>query len=350
MKVTLLFCFVFLSPVLGAEDLPHELGKLSSESLSISSRIYGGNEAEEGQFPYMVMVFTRMTNGELRRCSGSRVAKDWVLTAANCILDGMTEKDIILVAGRANLELYILARKYIPFDSVIRDNSFDTEERRVKSFVRHPKYSQGQTHDNIALIELKTPFTDKVPLLKISPDKKDRHDNCTILGWGDTEAARDNGKLMYAKAISAVTPSFGCAHKDSGSFYCLDDVKKGICLRDFGGPLALKVADPRKLENCLKLRLDGYNKRNIGNHKAVPGAENVAKNVAKYFANSSPSVATDIFTECPSDRKISQCSERRKADIAEERNPTNGLITYVLLKRNRKSHVSYAVDHHRDPF
>ncbi|KAK6627075.1 hypothetical protein RUM44_009552 [Polyplax serrata] len=233
MKVTLLFWLVLLSSVLGGD----ELGKLSSESLSISSRIYGGNEAEEGQFPYMVMVFTRMTNGELRRCSGSRVAKDWVLTAANCILDGMTEKDIILVAGRANLELYILARKYIPFDSVIRDNSFDTEERRVKSFVRHPKYSQGQIHDNIALIELKTPFTDKVPLLKISPDKKDRHGNCTILGWGDTEAARDNGKLMYAKAISAVTPSFGCAHKDSGNFYCLDDVKKGICLRDFGGPL-----------------------------------------------------------------------------------------------------------------
>ncbi|KAK6629267.1 hypothetical protein RUM43_003084 [Polyplax serrata] len=236
MKVTLLFCLVCLNSVLGGDDLPHELGKLSSESLSISSRIYGGRQAEDEQFPYMVMVLMRTGKNEMQRCSASRVANDWVLIAAKCIPEGVTEKDLILVGGKAKLGEYINTRLTIPFDAVIDDNIFNTEERRAKNVYRHPNYTDGQYHDNIALIELKTPFTDKVPPLKISPDKNDRQENCTILGWGVSDNSNDVA-LRYAVGEKAVTPSVGCASKINGSFYCLEDASKGICKGDIGAPL-----------------------------------------------------------------------------------------------------------------
>ncbi|KAK6627078.1 hypothetical protein RUM44_009555 [Polyplax serrata] len=236
MKVTLLLCLVCLSSVLGGDELPQEPGKTSSESLSISSRIYGGRQAEDGQFPYMVMVLMRTGKNDMQRCSASRVANDWVLIAAKCVPEGVTEKDLILVAGKAKLDDYINVRLTIPFDAAVDDNIFNTEERRAKNVYRHPNYTDGQNHDNIALIELKTPFTDKVPLLKISPDKKDRQDNCTILGWGVADNSNDVA-LRYAVGEKAVTPSVGCASKINGSFYCLEDATKGICLGDTGGPL-----------------------------------------------------------------------------------------------------------------
>ncbi|KAK6629268.1 hypothetical protein RUM43_003085 [Polyplax serrata] len=107
----------------------------------------------------------------MQRCNASRVAYDWVLIAAKCIPEGVTEKDLILVGGKAKLGEYINTRLTIPFDAAVDDNIFNTEERRAKNVYRHPNYTDGQYHDNIAVIELKTPFTDKVPLLKISPGR-----------------------------------------------------------------------------------------------------------------------------------------------------------------------------------
>ncbi|KAK6627077.1 hypothetical protein RUM44_009554 [Polyplax serrata] len=141
--------------------------------------------------------------------------------AAKCVPEGVTEKDLILVAGKAKLDDYINVRLTIPFDGAVDDNIFNTEERRAKNVYRHPNYTDGQNHDNIALIELKTPFTDKVPLLKISPDKNDRHDDCTVLGWGATQIAYNNVNLMYANNIKDVTKGI-CVGDTGGSLVCAD--------------------------------------------------------------------------------------------------------------------------------
>ncbi|KAK6627079.1 hypothetical protein RUM44_009556 [Polyplax serrata] len=238
MKLTLVF-LVCLNSVFGDHlyEVPFGPVKLTNESLSVDSRVYGGNEAEEGQFPYMVMAFMRLSPAEIFRCSASRVAKDWVLLASHCIMNGMTEKDLILVAGKAKLADYVNARLNMSFDTDIEDEKFNTEERRAKRVFRHPDYVEGQYHDDIALIELKTPFTDKVPILKISRSKKERHENCTIHGWGLSEGDQFNGNLKYAVDEKAVTPSVGCSHKDAGNFYCLENNNKGICKGDSGSPL-----------------------------------------------------------------------------------------------------------------
>lgn len=49
-----------------------------------ASRIVGGNNAKENQFPHQIAIFYK---GSLR-CGGSIVSESWVLTAAHCLVSG----------------------------------------------------------------------------------------------------------------------------------------------------------------------------------------------------------------------------------------------------------------------
>ena len=55
----------------------------SSDGSLDGVRIYGGQDAKEGQFPYQVALFRMLTRSFF--CSGAIISKDWILTAGHCI-------------------------------------------------------------------------------------------------------------------------------------------------------------------------------------------------------------------------------------------------------------------------
>lgn len=57
---------------------------LPSNSESVSNRIFGGHEAEMGQFPYQVSVRFWYNGTVIPQCGGSIITNRFVLTAAHC--------------------------------------------------------------------------------------------------------------------------------------------------------------------------------------------------------------------------------------------------------------------------
>lgn len=125
--------------------------------------IVGGQPAAQGKYPWQVRLYESMDD-DIGFCGGSIIAKQWVLTAAHCLVD--TDK---VVVGFGNV-----------------DRTQTTKIASEKVIV-HPAYLQGQKAD-LALIKLATPINDApaVALANagtsrslLSPGAK-----ATVTGWG----------------------------------------------------------------------------------------------------------------------------------------------------------------------
>lgn len=68
---------------------------------SIESRIIGGEDAEEGQFPYQVSL--RHSNNGKILCGGGIISNRFILTAAHCA-EGQSPSTIYAVAGALHLD------------------------------------------------------------------------------------------------------------------------------------------------------------------------------------------------------------------------------------------------------
>ena len=108
------------------------------------SRIHGGEDASEGEFPYIISI-RRIANAFKHMCAGVLIDPEWVLTTAFCVgevgaysvricyniyvqfTNHLTSSQIDAVGGEHNL--------IIP--------SSDEQIRGVDFIVRHPNYTHG---------------------------------------------------------------------------------------------------------------------------------------------------------------------------------------------------------------
>uniref|UniRef100_A0A182JX59 CLIP domain-containing serine protease n=1 Tax=Anopheles christyi TaxID=43041 RepID=A0A182JX59_9DIPT len=216
--------------------------------VSIGMRIYGGENADIDEFPWLALMQYENRKGERKySCGGSLINQRYVLTAAHCVTGEVERKEGKLVAVRlgeynTNTEIDCVMEEQ---EEICADRPIDAD---VESSVVHPEYDETAHAHDIALVRLAqsiryTDFVQPVclPLTDFRSSKPGEVNFVT--GFGRTLKGsrsvikqklgikvydQDRCREKYATKNSVITSNQICA---GGEF------AKDSCHGDSGGPL-----------------------------------------------------------------------------------------------------------------
>ena len=155
-RVQVLSNILLAAGLLGALNAP-ALGETDTEM------IVGGAPAEPGKYPWQVRLYESMDD-EIGFCGGSIIDRQWILTAAHCLVD----TDSVVVG----------------FGDVDRTKTTKIESEKI--FV-HPDYADGKKAD-VALVKLAKPIPDAPAVSYAGGDATQRllqpGARATVTGWG----------------------------------------------------------------------------------------------------------------------------------------------------------------------
>ncbi len=216
-------------------------------------RIIGGDNARQGQWPWMAQVDVafRLTQ-EVGLCGGSQLTPNWVVTAGHCVVTDDDQRvdasDIQIRLGSVFLNGgtgYTGTALYVP-----------------GNFRR----TQGREFDNdIALVRINGPAMGERPSLigstqfqnLQSRSAAERDEALTALGWGVTRPGGDTPASRLQEVQLDYVPTGTCLNQwGSGNFntatmVCADELnpldgqQQDTCIGDSGGPLFIgQDSDP----------------------------------------------------------------------------------------------------------
>uniref|UniRef100_A0A1Y1NHS8 CLIP domain-containing serine protease n=1 Tax=Photinus pyralis TaxID=7054 RepID=A0A1Y1NHS8_PHOPY len=212
--------------------------------LTMESKIFGGEYAGLGEFPWMALIEYSKPTGYGFHCGGALISEWHVLTAAHCVRDLRRGWRITSVRlGEHNL-----------LNATDCDNMYcadPPENIAVFEIIPHEMYDPTNKHryHDIAILKLVRPvhFTDYILPICFPPTHDSTYAglNMTVAGWGKTIYSSQSDKLM--KLIVPVKPQDECmstyrAVKVELKEWqmCAGGVKgKDSCSGDSGGPLML---------------------------------------------------------------------------------------------------------------
>ncbi|CAL4139130.1 unnamed protein product, partial [Meganyctiphanes norvegica] len=189
--------------------------------------IVGGSTTEENEYPWQVALVSQ--GSTFIFCGGSLINDRWVLTAAHCTQDGVTE--------------VILGNHF-------RSHIDSTEIRvNIATVVNHPSYNEPSRLENdFALLELATPLNLEAVAPHIRPvclpnafNPSQYEDvNAVATGWGQTSPSGPGAETLQEVTVRTMTNSE--CHKVVGDFIrtsmiCATAPGVGHCFGDSGGPL-----------------------------------------------------------------------------------------------------------------
>ncbi|KAL6115783.1 st14 [Pungitius sinensis] len=202
-------------------------------SLFKTSRIVGGENTEEGEFPWQVSLHVK---GSGHVCGASIISPKWLVTAAHCVQDDGRTRYSQPGTWEAYLGLHI------------QGNIGKTVvKRNLKQIIPHVNYN-AYTYDNdIALMELDSPVTysDYIrPICLPAP----QHDfpagsNVWITGWGATREGGFAAKVLQKADVRIINHAV-CNTLMKGQItsrmLCAGVLTGGVdaCQGDSGGPLS----------------------------------------------------------------------------------------------------------------
>ncbi|XP_041634564.1 transmembrane protease serine 9-like [Cheilinus undulatus] len=201
----------------------------------LNTRIVGGNEAPEGNWPWMASLH----RFGFHSCGGSLINNEWVISAAHCFQD-ISARDLTVYLGRQRQE----------------GSHPNQEARLVSQIINHPNYNESTFNNDIALLKLSSPvnFTSYImPVCLAAPDSTFFTGTDTwVTGWGDIAESvfppspqdlmevevpivGNNECSCYYDSFNSITDNMICAGLKAGG--------KDACQGDSGGPMVGKQND-----------------------------------------------------------------------------------------------------------
>lgn len=192
-------------------------------------RIYNGEEAVDGQFPYAAQVYKSDWGNMFFVCGGSLINQDWVLTAAHCIYDIET------------------IAKYVRLGALKKSGGISYD---IASRIYHEKYNSRTGENDIALLLLSdsVTFTDQIRPIGL-PGKELQNElfhgaKGVINGWGSTDDTSRSDVLRFAN-VNVISNEL-CKHSGLSlgiydSTICAQGVNNSAaCKGDSGGGLVVE--------------------------------------------------------------------------------------------------------------
>ncbi|KAF3693267.1 Suppressor of tumorigenicity 14 protein -like protein [Channa argus] len=198
-----------------------------------ASRIVGGQNAEEGEFPWQVSLQVK-SYGHV--CGATIISPQWLVTAAHCVQDDTKIRFSQPGTWEAHLGLH---NQQQIGSSVVK--------RNLKRIIPHPNYNSYTFDNDIALMELDSPvpYSEYIKPICMPAATHDFPAGNTvwITGWG---ATREGGSAatVLQKAQVRIINSTVCNSLMGGAItsrmLCAGVLTGGVdaCQGDSGGPLS----------------------------------------------------------------------------------------------------------------
>ena len=208
-------------------------GLTTLEPSPIIGRVVGGSNAAVNSAPFIVSFQQK----GIHYCAGCIINKNWIVTAAHCLLSKIQVKSTTLVAGSIS----------------VTGKASTTQTRSIDHYVINDLYLGGTSPYDIGLVYTKTPFvwSSAVSAVVLPPSSSTPTGNSLLYGWGSTSKT-NNAKyptdlqvatvpIITLKACeSALGPK---GHDVHNTNLCTGPLSGGvgICTSDSGGPLIQKL-------------------------------------------------------------------------------------------------------------
>ncbi|XP_055856315.1 phenoloxidase-activating factor 2-like [Episyrphus balteatus] len=240
-------CEISDKPILNPIPIRIGCGYRNKNGVGIKVKELTDDEAEFGEFPWMVLISEKMTsNGKVvksPKCGGSLIAPTVVLTGAHCV----NTTQILNYRVRAG-----------EWESNSNAEPYPHQDRQVVEIIMHENFNAENLKNNIALLFLESPF-DEAPHIKTVclPPVNTNFDmsRCFTSSWEMKQFETGKYPKIMKKIELPVVPNAKCQNdlrqtrlgplfKLHSSFMCAGgEIGKDTCKGNGGSPLVCPMAN-----------------------------------------------------------------------------------------------------------